>query len=129
MSVNAVERVLWEFGDDAKRLARFNADPQGYLQGYDLEAWEREAIIKMDVRKLTDSGVSTLLAMMAWPMMNGTGDIPFDYLKRMNHGKLPSMGLTPVQHFGLRMFLTFRGAWRAVKRLVSPPQSQPQAGR
>ena len=125
MSANAVERLFWEFGDDPTRIERFNADPEAYMADYDLEPWERQAIIDMDVRKLTDSGVSTLLAMMVWPMMNGTGDIPFDYLKRMNYGTLPRMGLKTGDYMGLRAFLAVRGAWRCVKGLFGGDAKQP----
>lgn len=125
MSTNAVERLFWEFGDDPSRMERFNADPQAYMADYDLEPWERQAIIDMDVRKLTDAGVSTLLAMMVWPMMNGTGDIPFDYLKRMNYGTLPRMGLKTSDYMGLRAFLAVRGMWRRVKGLVGGSARQP----
>ena len=55
----------------------------------------------------------------------GTGDIPFDYLKRMNYGTLPRMGLKTSDYMGLRTFLAVRGAWRRVKNLFGGTARQP----
>ena len=90
MSLNNVERVFWEFGNDPGRIARFNEDPDSYLAAYDLDAAERRAIRDVDLKALADSGVSTLLTLMVWPLLKGPEGMPFAYLEHMNGGKLPA---------------------------------------
>ncbi|MEL0082080.1 MAG: hypothetical protein VW985_03445 [Gammaproteobacteria bacterium] len=114
MSVSAIERVLWEMGDKAYRVEQFKADPDAYLATRDLSDQEREWIKNMDVKSLVDHGVSSMLTMMAWPLIHGVDELPFDYLTKMNGGTLPDMGLNRFQHFGLRTFLRCRRAWWAV---------------
>ena len=89
MSVNNVERVFWEFGNDPSRLERFYADPDAYLAAYALDADERRSIREVDLKTLADSGVSTLLTLMVWPLMKGPEGMPFAYLENINGGKLP----------------------------------------
>ena len=94
MSVQAVEKVFWEFGKDPTRIARFRADPDAYLKAYRLESAEREAIKNVDLKALSERGVSTLLTMMIWPLLKGPEGMPFDYLAHMNGGQLPP-GMQP----------------------------------
>lgn len=118
MSVNTVERVLWEFGNRPERVTRFRADPAGYLAAYPLTSAEREMIQRMDLRALADHGVSSLLTIMVWPLLHGADEMPFDYLVHMNHGKLPDMGMTGFKAFGLKGYIRFRQvrAWLRRKR-------------
>lgn len=83
MSVHAVEKVFWEFGNDPARIAAFRADPQAYLAAYPLTPGECDAIARQDLKALADQGVSTLLTMMVWPLFHGPEGMPFDYLKHM----------------------------------------------
>lgn len=94
MSLHAVEKVFWEFGHDPERIVQFRADPDGYLAEYRLEPDEREAIKRVDLKALSDRGVSTLLTMMIWPLLKGPEGMPFDYLAHMNGGQLPP-GVAP----------------------------------
>ena len=111
MSVSAIERMLWEFGEKEARIEQFKADPDAYMVGRDLTDLEREKVKDLDVSWLVDHGVSSMLTMMIWPMMKGVDEMPFDYLTQMNGGTLPAMGLKPWQHMGLRTFLFLRGLW------------------
>ena len=125
MGVSAIERVLWELGDKESRLEAFKADPDGYLASRDLSDRERQMLKEMDVKSLVDLGVSSMLTMMAWPLIHGADEVPFDYLTRMNGGTLPSMGLTPMQHLGLRTFLRCRRIWWGV---VGKPNKKSMVG-
>jgi len=111
MGVSAIERVLWELGDKESRVEQFKTDPDSYLANRDLSEAERQMLKEMDVKSLVDHGVSSMLTMMAWPLIHGADDVPFDYLTKMNGGTLPSMGLKPMQHLGLRTFLRCRKIW------------------
>jgi hypothetical protein len=97
MSVQAVEKVFWEFGTDADRIAAFRADPDGYLAAYRLEPDERDMIKRVDLKALAERGVSTLLTMMVWPMLKGPEGMPFSYLEHMNGGIMPPFPDRPPQ--------------------------------
>jgi len=88
MSVNTVERILWEFGENPERIGRFQADPAEYLSSYQLSARESKALTEIDLKTLAELGVSTLLTMMVWPMIKGPEGMPFAYLEHMSGGKL-----------------------------------------
>lgn len=90
MSIHAVEKVFWEFGNDPARIAAFRANPQGYLAPYLLTPIERDAIARQDLKALADQGVSTLLTMMVWPLLNGPQDMLFAYLKHMQGEHAPA---------------------------------------
>ena len=89
MSLNNVERVFWEFGNDPGRIAQFNEDPDGYLSAYELDDDERRAIREVDLKALAERGVSSLLTLMVWPLLKGPEGMPFAHLEHMNGGKLP----------------------------------------
>ncbi len=90
MSINAVEKVFWEFGNDPSRIETFRADPTQYLARYNLTPAETDMIAAVDLKALADAGVSTLLTMMVWPLLNGPEGMPFVYLEHMNGGKMPA---------------------------------------
>jgi hypothetical protein len=90
MSLNNVERVFWEFGDQPARIEQFKADPDAYLAAYSLDEAECEAIKDVDLKTLADRGVNTLLTLMIWPLLKGPEGMPFAYLEHMNGGKMPS---------------------------------------
>ena len=128
MSVNTIERIFWEFGDDQACVERYRADPDAYLASYDLEPAEREMIKTMDVKGVVDLGVSPLLTLMIWPTMEGTQEMPFDYLIRMNGGKFPGMGMPTWQQWGLRGFLAGRRILRKLKGMFGAGVSEPRYG-
>ncbi|WP_372725370.1 hypothetical protein [Immundisolibacter sp.] len=97
MSLNAVEKVFWEFGTDPDRIAAFRADPDGYLAAYRLEPDERDMVKRVDLKALAERGVSTLLTMMVWPMLKGPEGMPFSYLEHMNGGVMPPFPGMPPQ--------------------------------
>lgn len=84
MSVNSVERVLWEFGENPGLMEQFRSSPDQYLSPYQLSEQERDALLNNDLKTLASLGVSTLLTMMIWPIINGPEGMPFAYLDHMN---------------------------------------------
>lgn len=113
MSVNTIEKILWEFGDDPARVKSFLANPDGYLAQFPLTEQEFRMVRTMDVRALGAYGVSNMLLMMAWPLLNGNNPLmQFDYLKRMNNGKLLNNMKLPGWQFNmLRFALWVRNTW------------------
>ena len=84
MSVNAIEKVLWEIGNDPSRIQGLMNDSAAYLAAYNLDEEEKNMILEVDVKSLADHGVSTLLTMMVWPLFKGPDSMPFGYLDKMN---------------------------------------------
>lgn len=125
MSVHTVERILWEFGDDSDRVKAFLNDPDGYLAQFQLTDEEYRMVRTMDVKAMDDYGVSNLLAMMAWPVLNGGSPLmQFDYLKRMNRGKLPNNFQLPGWQFNMiRTALWVRNTWVRALSLVGLKKS------
>lgn len=128
MSVHTVERVFWEFGNDPQRFEAFRKDPDAYLAAYPLTDEERRMIRNMDLRALSDHGVSNLLTLMVWPLMKGADMMPFDYLIHMNRGRLPDMGMSGWKAWGLKGFIRFRQARAAVLRTLRRLRGQDPRG-
>lgn len=120
MSVNTIERILWEFGDAPERAKSFLKDPDGYLSQFQLTDAEFRMVRTMDLKALAAHGVSHMLLMMAWPLLNGNNPLlQFDYLKRMNDGHLPNnFGLRGWQFNGIRLALWVRSVWIGALCLV-----------
>lgn len=116
MSVYAVERVFWEFGNKPARIDEFRRDPGAYLKNYTLTEHERAMIRQVDLKALAAHGVNTLLTLMVWPLLKGADEMPFDYLVHMNDGKLPDMGMTGFKAVGLKGYIRFRQLRAALKR-------------
>lgn len=113
MSVHTIEKILWEFGDDPERAQAFLKNPDRYLAQFQLTADEFGMVRKMNVKALSDYGVSPMLLMMSWPLLNGNNPLlQFDYLKRLNGGELPNnFGLAGWQFAMIRTVLWVRNAW------------------
>ena len=91
MSIHAIEKVFWEFGKNPRRIEDFMKDPDSYLVPYALDAEERRMIKENDLKALAEQGVSTLLTLMVWPLMNGPEGMPLDYLRHMGGEPPPGM--------------------------------------
>lgn len=118
MSVHAVEKVFWEFGNKPARIDEFRRDPDTYLKNYALTDQERAMIRGVDLKALEAHGVSSLLTLMVWPLLKGADEMPFDYLVHMNDGKLPDMGMTGVKAIGLKGYIRFRQLRAAIRRAL-----------
>ena len=84
MSIHAVEKVFWEFGIDPARVGRYKADPDAYLNEYNLTEEERRNIKDINLKALADNGVSSILTLMVWPLIKGPEGMPMSYLKHMS---------------------------------------------
>lgn len=120
MSLNTIERVFWEFGDEPERVKQFLKDPDAYLAPYPLSDNEREMVRKMDVKALDSYGVSNMLVMLAWTSINGSNPVlMFEYLKQMNDGRMLNRMKLPGWQFGaIRLALGVRNAWLGTMRIL-----------
>lgn len=61
MSLHAVERMLYELNRNASKVEEFQQDPQGLMEGRDLDPEERRMLLEGDVLALYRHGVHPLL--------------------------------------------------------------------
>ncbi len=120
MSVNTVERVLWELTDDPEKVEAFFNDPDAYLATYPLTSEEYSMVRTMDVAAFDAYGVSNMLGLMAWSTVMGNNPVKmFDYLTRVNHGDLPNHMQMPGLLFNLMRFaVSVRNGWKSLMRLL-----------
>ncbi len=113
MSVNTIERILWELGDDSDKLQAFLKDPDAYLSRYPLNSEEFQMVRTMDVAAFNRYGVSNMLGLMSWSTVMGNNPVMmFDYLRRMNNGKLPNHFHLPTPvYYIMRVLIRLRNTW------------------
>lgn len=83
MSVNAIEKALWQIGTSEQEAERFRAAPEAYVQEFRMDDVEQDMLIKLDVGKLARHNVSTLVLMMAFLAVKGPDSMP-DYMRSMH---------------------------------------------
>lgn len=71
MSINALEKALWQAYTSHDDLARYKADPASYAAGFDLDEAERRMLIEADPCAQIAHGANSLLVMMVWQALNG----------------------------------------------------------
>ncbi len=91
MSINAVEKAFWTLGKDPEAVDQLKSDPEEFFGQFMLTDKERAMIRENDLKGLADIGVSTMLTLMVWPILNGPEGMPFDYLTHMNGGEPPAI--------------------------------------
>lgn len=84
MSLNAVERALWEVTQSPDHIARYLADPGKVLGQYALSDEERKNILEKNVKALANEGSSQMLLMLFWLATSGGFATLPEYLGRMN---------------------------------------------
>lgn len=83
MSINAMEKVLWQVYTNHAETQRYNQDPQAYLQDYKLEANEREMLLSYDVMAMIDHGVNPMIVLMGFQTIIGIERYP-EYVETVN---------------------------------------------
>lgn len=120
MSVETIERIFWEFGDEPARIKAYVSAPRTYLDAYPLSDEERRMVLAMDLPALSAHGVSPMLTMLAFQEANGGGDLlMFEYLKQLNGGRMINRMRIPGWQFaGLRLAVSLRSGWTGLLRLT-----------
>lgn len=120
MSLNTIERIFWEFGDEPARVTAFLKDRDRYLEPFQLTDAERRMVRTMDVKALDAHGVSNMLIMDAFNAVNGKNPLLlFDYLRRLNDGRMINRMKIPGWQFNmLRLVVGVRNAWVGALSLV-----------
>ena len=85
MSTNSIEKALWAALSDPKEMDRFRADGRAYLDGFNIDAEERDLILDWDVEEIVARDVSPLLLLSVFSGVNGPARMP-EYLEKINRG-------------------------------------------
>ena len=91
MSVNVLEKVLWDLSVNGEAKKSFREDAARLLARYHLTEPERRMILDFDVRGLADEGVNAMLTMGYWMQLEGSRDME-KYLSRMRSPALSVPG-------------------------------------
>jgi hypothetical protein len=83
MSTHAVELALWTIVADPRDGQRFQADPEAFLAPFRLDDDERTIVRDLDVRRLIDRDLNSMLVMNAYCTVHGFQNIPA-YLRTLN---------------------------------------------
>jgi hypothetical protein len=71
MSVNAIERALWQISTDPVEAQRLREDAQSFLKDFRIDEEECSLLASWDVSGMLVHGVHPMLVMMAFTAVNG----------------------------------------------------------
>lgn len=71
MSINAVEKAMWQAYANRDDCQRYVNEREAYLAGFDLDEAERAMLRDVAVMDLINYGVNSLLVMMVWQAVYG----------------------------------------------------------
>lgn len=83
MSINALEKALWQAYVNHADTERLKADPEAYAAGFDLDENERAMLLEHDVAGQIAYGANPLLVMMVWQAVNGMAEF-YKYYELVN---------------------------------------------
>lgn len=84
MSINTIERVLWDLHASPEKVGKFHADATDFLSAYPLSPDEVALMRALNVRAMADQGVSQMLLFCSWQAINGGAPSVPEYMRRMN---------------------------------------------
>lgn len=71
MSVNGIEKALWQASMKSADAERMREDAHSYLKQFNVDEDERWLLAAWDIRRLIDHGVHPMIIMMAFAAVNG----------------------------------------------------------
>lgn len=71
MSINAIEKALWQASMKPEQAERLREDAHSYLKAFRIDEDDRWLLASWDVRGLIDRGVHPMIIMMAFAAVNG----------------------------------------------------------
>lgn len=83
MSINAIEKALWQASMDPAAAAGLREDAESYLGQFRIDESERALMTSWDIRGLVDLGVHPMVLMMAFAAVNGPA-ASAQYVERVN---------------------------------------------
>ena len=85
MSVNALEKALWQIYLRPADAQRYSVDRQAYAREFNLDEGERADLAALDVMAMQDRGANVLLVMMVFQTVEGVERL-HDYFAIVNQG-------------------------------------------
>ena len=85
MSVNALEKALWQIYLNPADAQRYGADPKAYAGEFNLDEGERADLASLDVMAMQNRGANPLLVMMVYQTVEGVEKL-HDYFAIINQG-------------------------------------------
>lgn len=82
MTINTIERALFEVASSPERVRQYKASPESFLCSYPLAPDEVGLILNMDVREIIRRGLNPMLAMRAFSAIEGREKIS-EYFRRV----------------------------------------------
>jgi len=76
MSINALERALWQIYQVPSATQRFSEDAQAFVQEFKLDDGERAMLASFDFMSMISHGANPLLVMMAFQTTQGMERFP-----------------------------------------------------
>lgn len=76
MSVNALEKALWQIYLNPADAQRYGSDAQAYLKDFRLDEQEASMVASFDVMAMINGGANPLLVMMAFQTIKGVEQMP-----------------------------------------------------
>lgn len=83
MSLNALEKALWQAYAIRDDCQRYLTERDTYLDGFDLDERERRMLLDVDVVGQIEYGANSMLVMMVWQAVNGIENLG-DYFALVN---------------------------------------------
>lgn len=83
MSIEAIEKLLWQVTSSPEEAKRLRGDFTAYLQDFRIDKEERSMLTSWDVSALDQRGVNPLLLMSAYAAVNGMDKVG-DYIMKIN---------------------------------------------
>lgn len=84
MSQFSTEHALWDLSGNPVNIQQYMADPDAFLDRYNLSDEERKMIREKDVKGLAKQGNSQMLIMLFYLAQEGGFEHLPDYLGKMN---------------------------------------------
>lgn len=83
MSVNAMEKALWQIYLNPADAQRYSADRRAYAQEFNLDEGELADLAALDIMAMQDRGANPLLVMMVFQTVEGVERL-HDYFAIVN---------------------------------------------
>jgi len=91
MTINAMEKALWQASMNPEDARSLRDDPDAYLSGFRLDDRERSLMAAWDIRGVVELGVNPMVLMMANAAVNGPA-ASAEYVAKVNTPKSQAPG-------------------------------------
>lgn len=83
MSINALEKALWQSYTVPESTAAYGVDPAAYASGFALTPSEQSMLVNFEVMPMIEAGANPMLVMMAFQTLMGMERFP-EYIQTVN---------------------------------------------